>query len=161
MEEVRMEDLLPDFVLPDVRGGQAGTLGLLQRRELLLAICHPPGCEACDQLLDQLAERSLEPSGPDLAVLALFVEPPDQARPGPERPFPCLVDHEGATLKRLAHLAGTREKEPCLIASNRFGVVLSAKKIHDGAPAIELVEDAVGWTDFVQMQCPECGVPTW
>jgi hypothetical protein len=69
-------------------------------------------------------------------------------------PFPLLSDPAGeAAAKQGLH-------PPAVVVTNRFGEIWAAWAGGDGhalpdGPAIQ------GWLDFIELQCPECGVAEW
>lgn len=151
------ESLLPDFELTDLHGERVSTTGVLQRRELLLLLLHSLECPECLTLAQRLSARQREVSALNATVLAVLRQPD---RGGPELAFPLLADEEGRVSRSVLHSLELPEEDAFAVVTDRFGRVYRRRRIH-GADPDDLVNDALEWIDFVQLQCPECGAPVW
>lgn len=150
---------VPIFRLPeDVAGRKFGTEDLYEQQDMVLALVHDVSCDACGHLLDELGRRTGEMAGRGASALAIVMgAPPETAgAPGIHR----VHDANGQVSAALAWSLHLRPGEAMLLVADRYGGVYSSTPIHGADPAA-LVMDAIGWIDFVQEQCPECGVPEW
>lgn len=134
------------FRLRDQRGRPLGAADLWQRREMVLALLHPPGCAPCDALERELDARADRLSSEIAGALVV--------RPG-NGPLPRLVDEEHAVWREL----GLPPDAAALVTADRYGRVLGARDPHLGDPA-GLADEALSLVEYAQMQCPECGVAT-
>lgn len=135
---VKVQGDMPLFGGPD-----GGTLAAWQRREMLVAVLHPPGCARCD-VLRALLESELEHIRSSGAALIRFTagDPAD--------------DPHGRWSKAIAHAIGDAPL-PGLVAADRYARLLAAVDAH-GDPH-EALRDVLEWIDFAQLRCEECGPP--
>ncbi len=145
--------LLPEFRLPTVRGGSAGTRELLPLRELLVA--RLDGCAECAKVRMLLENRAREGELYGALVFVLSERPPDGAEPHLEE----LLDAGGRVGAQVAQAVRLSDA-PLIAAADRYGVIWSAAPIH-GAEPNALIADLAETVHWIGMQCPECGVPTW
>lgn len=147
--------LLPEFELPSTEGSMVSIDQYLQRRELLIALLHGGDCEDCQRFAQGLAEKG------DLrgaVALAIFDRAPEKSVQASDVHW--LIDETGDVSRKLRAVASVPVGAASLLASDRFGVLYAAQPIH-GQESGRALEEALGWIDFIQMQCPECGVPVW
>jgi hypothetical protein len=150
--------ILPDIELETQSGERAGTAEVLQRQEVVLALLHSD-CPPCARLLETLAARHADFLGRRTAVRILG--PP--TLPGSTDrlawlPFPLLVDGEGVAGRTLRTVLGLEDERAFVLTADRFGRLYSRLDVHAHPPEW-VVGEALSWLDFIQMQCPECGVP--
>ncbi len=155
--------LLPDFVLPTLGGERIAIEDFEQRRELLVALLHSPPCDACHAFTR--AADALGSDGLRGAVLLGLFDSEEAARRAEDEAggggaMLRLIDSSGDPSRRLRAAASIPGGAASLVVADRFGVLYAALPIHGRDPKAVL-DDAHGWIDFIQMQCPECGVPVW
>jgi len=144
--------LLPDFCLPDARGGQGGTEGLLGRHKLLLALVHLPECEACAAVVEELARRVRSSSIEGAAVLALVSGEADLSQYR-TAPFAVVQDRDGTVCAAVAEAAGVQAGEPVLVSVERYGrVQWTCRLIGDPRRVVDRALEALR---FAQVLSPE------
>lgn len=148
---------LPEFSLPDRRGGMGGNGDLMQREDMVLAVVHGKDCGECGPLLDELGRQA---RSRDLSHAAAMAVLGAGAQAREDAPFPVLEDRDGSVGRKLAESVGLRADESFVLVADRYGTPVTAKPVH-GADPKGLVEDAFDWVDYIEMQCPECGAPEW
>lgn len=148
--------ILP-FTLPDSDGQLVRSWSYRQRRNLVLFFHHGASCATCRALLHDLA-RSLEafrdeeavifPIGPDLPAEAGVLARALSCA------FPLLSDPAGT----IAAQHGI--EAPAVLVADRFGEIWAAWA---GGAGHELpdVPEMIRWLEFIEVQCPECGVAEW
>jgi hypothetical protein len=153
--------LVPTFRLPAPDGALHGTADLLRWRDMVLAVVHPPGCDECAALLGALAQADPEVRARAAGTLAVTLGPARRdGQAHPPTPFPLVGDEGGKVTAALGAAGGPPEGEARLVVADRYGEVYAVLPAHGPDPG-GLARDALAWLDFVQMQCPECGVPEW
>jgi hypothetical protein len=50
--------------------------------------------------------------------------------------------------------------DACILIADRWGKIHARLEAHSASPRA-LAVDAADWLEFIQMECPECGVPEW
>ncbi len=146
---------LPEFALPDRRGGVKGTADLLQQQDMVLAVMPGESCSACGPVLEELARQARTRDlrhAVALAVVGAGAQAPEDAS------ITVLEDRDGSVGRKLAASLAMGEAEPFLVVADRYGTPVVARPVH-GADPKDLVEDAFDWIDYIEMQCPECGAP--
>ena len=159
---------LPRFRLPDDRGGSGGTDDVFQEQDVVLALLHG-GCRRCAALEAALGRASQEVRA--LGAVAFAISPGHGAPAPAAEPLRRLVDARGDVSAEIATRVGARPGEARLVVADRYGEVFAALPAHglDGegdragqaGQAETLVREALDWLHFVQVQCPECGAPSW
>ncbi|MBI4512259.1 MAG: hypothetical protein HY698_21680 [Deltaproteobacteria bacterium] len=147
---------LPAFRLPDAQGKLTGTEDYFQRREMVMAILHE-ACGECAALEGALAQRLRDLWG--LGAALLVIVPGAPAHLEPQSPIPRVHDETGNVIALLEQRLALIPGEARLIVADRFGQVHASLPAH-GDPH-GTVQEILRWVDFIEMQCPECGVPEW
>lgn len=138
--------ILPSLRLREISGGELALDSSRGRRNLVLFLLHPAGCNSCEAKLQELAEGYPELVAEGADVLAVFsAVPPTEAvsRASSRFPFPLLVDAErslgdGATI----------------IITDRFGEIFHLVHAGEGHQLLSVAEIA-DWLAFIGVQCPE------
>ncbi|MGH7530335.1 MAG: hypothetical protein ACREMN_08140 [Gemmatimonadales bacterium] len=156
-----MNQNLPGFTLPGADGGSVSLEGYRGRTNLVLLF-------AGDQLeesplavmLDELVARTEELTSEAAQVLVLVTSRPT---PVPQRgrwALPVLVD-DGARIHRMvgATDAAGRPASAVLI-TDRFREIFATYLLGLGS-TLPGAKEILDWLVFINIQCPECGVPEW
>lgn len=143
---------VPLFQLPDEEGRTFGTQDLWQRKDMLLALVHPEGCEPCHRMLAQLKERAGELHASEIELVVVTMRGEPQHLEG----LRVLSDREGRIEQALAEHGSFRPGEARLLAADRFSRLYGSEDIHAGDPESVLVS-ALDWLEFAQSRCEECG----
>lgn len=98
-------DEAPDFVLPDVRGGDVSLAEVLEHRRVTLVFYRGGWCPICNHQLAELSSRYAEFSERNIEILAISNEEVRQGKKvldkvGP--PYPLLLDSSGEVIARYA-----------------------------------------------------------
>jgi peroxiredoxin len=74
--------------------------------------------------------------------------------------FAVLVDVDGSVHRSMGAKDQLEHPLPALFVTDRFGEVFAAYKVDQGK-SLPGVEEILGWIDFINSQCPECGPLEW
>jgi peroxiredoxin len=130
-----------------------------QRQNLLLAVM-PEATGYARKIVRKLDENYGRIRKSEAAVLAVAGgdRAGAQALYDSLKPFfPFLFDPDRSVCSRI--LDNRNTEQPALLVTDRFGTVWRRKTAAEcGGPA-SLVDDALDELNFINLQCPECGVP--
>jgi len=148
-------DMLPHFVLPAVGGGQVSSADFKGKKNLVIYLFDPE-CPPCVGFLDRLTQITALARELNAEILTIGGESAQAlaVRLGDKRPpFPVLGDESGKTLGSFGTEAAA------LLVADRFGEIRERVDAQaDSLPDLDRVLDLLS---LVEMECPECGVPTW
>jgi len=74
--------------------------------------------------------------------------------------FEVLVDVDGTVHRSMGAGDQLEHLLPAVFVTDRFGEVFAAYKAGQ-AKSLPSVEEILGWIDFINSQCPECGPLEW
>jgi peroxiredoxin len=146
IELLKKGNILPAFCLPAASGETVWTGEFRGRRNLVLFLTHPPGCNACEQELRELDEALGELRQEEAEVLAVIPGSAAEVRELKRRlalSLPLLIDADSP-------LDGGAE----MVVTDRFGEIFAvtrAGKEHQLPTPAEIA----GELAFIGMQCPE------
>jgi peroxiredoxin len=137
---------LPCWQLPEASGRMVRYGDFRGRRNLVVFLGHPPGCEACEGMLRELAAGYGELIAEEAEVLAILQVNQEEAAGLKARldlPFPLLTDAGGI-------LGGG----PAIAVVDRYGEVFTSVRADDGHlfPSMKYILE---WLGFIEVQCPE------
>jgi hypothetical protein len=144
-------------------GGGGVQLETYRGQRNLVVVCGGNGASRpgrVTSLLNGLLSRKDELEAEAAQVLAVVVtrpaEPPERGR----WPFPLLVDREALFHRTVGATDGTRNPTDAVFITDRFREIYAIY-----VPAHGSVwpgpQEIVDWLEFINIQCPECGVPEW
>jgi peroxiredoxin len=129
-----------------------------QHKNLIVVFVDGPRCPTCGRLINELISRYGEIRSLNGEVLAILSPKGSteivQTRYRP--PFPLLFDPDERAATVCLGSNGVRR--PAVIVADRFGTVWMyhhPKKVGEAVDVQKVVEEL----RFIQIQCPECGVP--
>lgn len=157
----RRGELFPGVTLPDLAG--AGIPLESYRGQANLVVIFTGGSLDNDRvtaLLEGLAART---EALTYEAAQVFVVVPWSRSPVPRRRrwgFPALVD-DGAHLHlRMGAADPAGRPAPAVLVTDRFREIFAAYLPGRGSP-LPGANDVLEWLAFINIQCPECGVPEW
>jgi len=80
-----------------------------------------------------------------------------QSDPGP---FPILVDSDAHIHRRVGATDAAGQPAPALFVTDRFREIYATYVSAKGS-ALPSAKEIMDWLLFINIQCPECGVPEW
>jgi peroxiredoxin len=146
IELLKKGNILPAFCLP-AASGEVVRLGELRgRRNLVLFLSHPPGCNACEQELRELDSARGELRQEEAEVLAVI--------PGSSAEVRELKRRLSLSLPLLIDAAPALNGGAAMVVTDRFGEIFAvtrAGKEHQLPTPAQIAEDLA----FIGVQCPE------
>lgn len=156
---LKMEKVVPDFILPSLDGKQVSPRNYRQRSNLVLCYLDLDRCADCTGFLKEMADNYHVYV--ELETEILVVAPQSisdlQGRLGSMGlPFPVMSD-EGGDVGRV-YLDGRFQEKPvgCVFVTDRFGALreeIVAKTDSDLPNQASILD----WLNLIEMECPECG----
>lgn len=113
--------------------------------------------------VSSLAKQYSTIKGLEAAVLVIVRKPREAAAWHARRlklPFVTLIDGDGRVHRDLGATAADGRTQAAIFITDRFGEVFGVYRLRDGAELPSITE-IVDWLEFINSQCPECGVPEW
>lgn len=147
--------MLPDFVLPMVDGGVLQLESYRGRRNLVV-VCSGDDARPgpVTRLLNTLVARKDELEAEAAQVLSVVVSQPAESRDLGRWPFPMVVDPDGLFHRGVGATDGTGRPVPAVFVTDRFREIYAICSLPDA-------QEIIDWLRFINIQCPECGVPEW
>lgn len=148
---------LSPFALTDSDGRIVDLWGYRQRLNFVLFFHHGASCPSCRSMLELLAERVTTFRDAEAAVLGIGLHDVAESRRMASAigfAFPLLSDPSGQAVAKQGL------EIPSVVVSDRYGEIWAAwsggqqHALPDGA-------EIERWLEFVELQCPECGVAEW
>ena len=111
-------------------------------------------------LLEDLVARSAELVAEVAQVLVVVASRCGVVSQGDPGPFPILVDSDAHTHRRVGATDAAGQPAPTLFITDRFREIYATYVSAEGS-ALPSAEEVMEWLRFINIQCPECGVPEW
>ncbi len=156
---------MPNLTLTSSQGQRVQIEAYRHQSNLVAAFLFGAADEPNNRLLDELAKRIGDFRVEDATILAVVkaeAEGATQRQRGQSLPFPLLMAEEDGALTQAG--IASEEETAALYVLDRYGQIYAVKHLPaEAAPAVvgEVVDDLIAWLRFVNVQCPECGVPEW
>jgi peroxiredoxin len=157
----RRGKMFPGFTLPDISGSPVLLESYRGRTNLVVIFAGDRAGESpVTELLEELAARTEEITFEVAQVLVAVTSRPTGVPQRGRWAFPVLVD-DGAHIHRNVDATdGAGTPAPAMFITDRFREIYAAYLPGNGS-ALPGVEDILDWLVFINIQCPECGVPEW
>ncbi|HJS43826.1 MAG TPA: redoxin domain-containing protein [Gemmatimonadales bacterium] len=157
----RRGETLPGFTLPEVNGSVVSLENYRGRANLVVVFAGEElDGSAVTVLLDELGARTDALTLETAQVLATASSRPAALSLRGRRAFPVLVDDGGRIHRRVGATDPAGRPAPAVFVTDRFREIFAAylPGLSSTLPgAIEILN----WLVFINIQCPECGVPEW
>jgi hypothetical protein len=156
----RRGEILPGFILPDM-DGSAGVLESYRARSNLAVVFTADviGEGPVSALLRELRWRVAELEAENAQVLVIATSLSIVAQRGPTL-FPTLWDAGGHVHRAVGATDAAGRPAPAVFVTDRFREIFAAYLPGRGA-GLPGVKEILEWLVFINIQCPECGVPEW
>lgn len=151
-------EILPGFTLPDVEGCPFSLERARGRTNLVVVFGGARLAQSpVGVILDELATRRAELAAEAAQVLVALTSRTDAAFQRGRWPFPVLVDKGTHIHRRVRATGAAGTPAPALFVTDRFREIYAA---WHGSP-LPGAKEILDWLVFINIQCPECGVPEW
>src|SRR5438309_8326813 len=157
----RRGEVFPAFTLRDTDGSSIFLESYRGRTNLVVAfagdiIDESPVTVMLQQVGAQTEALTLEAA----QVLVAVTSRPGAVRQRARWGFPVLVD-DGAHIHRsVGAIDAAGRPAPAVFVTDRFREIFAAYLPGHGA-ALPGAKEILDWLVFINIQCPECGVPEW
>ncbi len=153
--------VLPGFMLPAIDGSSVSLESYRGRTNLVVVFAGDKMDEsAVAVLLEELVARreefTLEAAQVLVAVTSRPAAVPQRARWA----FPVLVDDGADIHRKVGATDAAGRPAPAVFVTDRFREIYAAYLSGQGS-ALPGAKEILEWLVFINIQCPECGVPEW
>jgi peroxiredoxin len=118
------------------------------------------GAGPTSALLEDLVARSAELAAEVTQVLVVVDSRGAVAPQGDPGPFPILVDSDAHLHRRVGATDAAGQPAPALFVTDRFREIYATYVSAEGS-VLPGGKEVMDWLRFINIQCPECGVPEW
>jgi peroxiredoxin len=156
---------MPNFKFKSIQGTWVQINDYRHRCNLIVTFIFETESAANNQLLAELAKRVGDFTFEDANVLVVVKGTPEAAIQLQKRhklPFPVLLDEDDIVPRQAG--VELSERASAIYVLDRYGQLYAVGSLSDKttpSAASEIVDNLVEWLQFVNLQCPECGVPEW
>ncbi len=152
---------MPNWRFTSPEGETVAMEDFRHRCNLVVALLGAADQPTAAPMLDALAARAADFAFEDATALAVV-----RGNAGTAALADRVPAEAAGRLMVVADAAGLLQNEPsALYIVDRYGQICAAQALPaapvDDETAAHAVEEAVAWLRFVNLQCPECGVPEW
>jgi peroxiredoxin len=154
-------NVLPDFELPSSRGQPVLASAYRGRSNLVLILA--AGSNLLNGLFSQLESKQQELAENNARVLVMAAGTRQRACELKQElrvDQDVLVDLDGRVHRTLGAINAAGQPVPMVFVTDRFGEIFAILKI-DEHKSIPSAEEVLGWLEFINRQCPECGAREW
>ncbi len=157
MELVKEHEMMKNFELQSTTGQIMGPQDYREKKSLVL-VFFETDCIGCSDFLEDMAERYDDYKAENAEILAVgegTMEEVSRIANAMSLPFPVLADPDGHALKMYS------DSIPALFIADRFGEIrltISEKEEGEHFPNQQKILSRL---DLAELECPECGAPTW
>ncbi|HEY6210316.1 MAG TPA: redoxin domain-containing protein [Gemmatimonadales bacterium] len=157
----RRGQVFPGFTLPDIDGSFVFLESYRGRTNLVVVFAgdimgESPVTVMLHQLAAQTAELTLEAT----QVLVAVTSRPAAVRQRAPWGFPVLVDDGGHIHRSVGAIDAAGRPAPAVFVTDRFREIFAAYLPGPGS-TLPGAKEILDWLVFINIQCPECGVPEW
>jgi peroxiredoxin len=149
--------ILPGFELPSSRGYNIALSDYRQRQHLIIVFVRDARCVACQSFLREFKERygEVRESSEALAIIGGERGIAEDLHRQMDLPYPFLFDPEN---KFVGKVLEDERVMSVVVLVDRYGAVWKrfVPEREDGSLD---VDEVIKWLGFMELQCPECGVP--
>jgi peroxiredoxin len=157
----RRGELLPGFMLPAIDGSSVSLERFRGWANLVVVFAgdkmdESPVAVLLEELLALNERLTLEAAQVLVAVTSQPAVGPHRAR----RAFPVLVDDGGRIHRNVGATDATGRLAPAVFVTDRFREIFAAY-LSGRDSTMPCATEILEWLVFINIQCPECGVPEW
>ncbi len=112
------------------------------------------------RLLDDLDARNDELESEAAQALVIVTPRPAVAEASGRWTFPILLDPEARLHRAVGATVELGNPTSAVFVTDRFREIYAAY-LPEAGSALPSVKEVMNWLTFINIQCPECGVPEW
>lgn len=161
-EELKPGRVIPSFDLPAAnRQGRVRSWDYKQHQNLVLVFIHDDQCQACRELLREVAADYGEYQRLEAEALVISRSEAAALRrlaQDLKTPFPILSDRDGTVFDDYFNGAGQRVAG--VFVADRWGSLFK-RAIADQKHSLPGESEIHEWLEFIETQCEECFPPEW
>jgi peroxiredoxin len=156
---------LPELAGAAVDGTKIRISDFRGRKNIVLVFSGRESTGRGQELIRALGARYGEIQEETAEIVLVVAGPIDEARrleSDAQLPFPILADEHNKLHRAIGAVEiGEDHDEPvaAVCIADRYGDVYFAQLCSDAA--CSSAEDILDWLEFIEIQCPECGVSEW
>lgn len=154
-------NVLPDFELSSSRGQPVLASAYCGRSNLVLILA--ADSNLLNDLSSQLESKQQELAENNARVLVMAAGTRQRAcelKQELRLNHDLVVDLDGRVHRTLGAIDTAGHFVPMVFVTDRFGEIFAILKI-DEHKSIPSAEEVLGWLEFINRQCPECGAREW
>ena len=156
----RRGETFPGFTLPAIDGSLVPLESYRGRSNLVVVFAADTiGERPVTTLLEELLSRIEELTAEAAQVLVIVTPPRKATQRGPSG-FPTLLDEGGHIHRAVGAADAVGRPAPAVFVTDRFREIFAAFLPGRGF-GLPGVKEILEWLVFINIQCPECGVPEW
>ena len=156
----RRGETFPGFTLPAIDGSLVHLESYRGRSNLVVVFAADTiGERPVTTLLEELLSRTEELTAEAAQVLVIVTPPRKATQRGPSG-FPTLLDDGGHIHRAVGTTDAAGRPAPAVFVTDRFREIFAAFLPGRGL-GLPGVKEILEWLVFINIQCPECGVPEW
>ena len=156
----RRGELLPGFRLPAIDGSSVSLESYRGRTNLVVVFAGDMIDESpVAVLLEELVRRREQFTVEGAQLLVAVAAQPAVPRRG-RWAFPVLVDNGAHIHRSVGATDAVGRPAPAVFVTDRFREIYAAYLPGQGS-ALPGAQEIFDWLVFINIECPECGVPEW
>ena len=157
----RRDEMLPGFTLPAIDGSPILLESYRGRANLVVVFAGDDLNEdPVRELLEALAARTEEVAFEAAQVLVAVTSRPVAVPQRGRCAFLVLVDDSAHIHRRAGLIDAAGRPVPAVFVTDRFREIYATYLSKHGS-ALPRAKEILDWLMFINIQCPECGVPEW
>jgi peroxiredoxin len=158
--DLKPKGYVPDLSLPSTDMTEWNIRSGLRKRNLVIYLAHGPSCDHCRARLRALGADFDRWRGIRAEIVPILPRPLEELQffaRELELPFPILSDGAGQTQRAFGFQQLGTVEPPMAFVIDRFAT-LYYHRFDDGADTRREANDLFDEVEFLESQCPECGV---
>jgi peroxiredoxin len=153
--------MFPGFMLATLDGSSVELEEYRGRRNLVVIFAGDElGAGPTIPLLEDLVGWQKELASEVTQVLVVVASRAASTPWGEPGAFPILIDSGGLIHHRVGATDAVGRPAPALFVTDRFREIYAAWLPAEGS-VMPTASEVMDWLVFINIQCPECGVPEW
>lgn len=161
--KIKKGDIIPAFTLKNTKGDDISSDGFLRKKNLIILFFNRLSDSCCGEYLGILNDVYQELQNEDTEILAISQEKQDILEAfvkNKKIKFNILLDSEGKVINKFTYKDNAGNNICALFIMDKFQGLYKAY-LHRPFGELPDKKEIIASIEFVEKQCPECGVSTW